>query len=75
MFPRVGGISLLEVTKQKTKMYPSDLTETQWQYIKKVLDLSDRKRKYDLREIWNALFYLVKTGCQWRMLPGGFPKW
>jgi putative transposase len=28
-----------------------------------------------LREIWNALFYIVKTGCQWRMLPAHFPKW
>ncbi|MBK7883644.1 MAG: transposase [Chitinophagaceae bacterium] len=34
-----------------------------------------RKRKHDLRQILNAIFYLVKTGCQWRMLPGEFPKW
>lgn len=34
-----------------------------------------RKRKHNLREIWNALFYIVKTGCQWRMLPLHFPKW
>lgn len=56
-------------------MYQTDLTETQWQYIKKVLHIQMRKRKYDLREIWNALFYVVKTGCQWRMLPSHFPKW
>ncbi|MBK7883304.1 MAG: transposase [Chitinophagaceae bacterium] len=31
-----------------------------------------RKRKHDLRQILNAIFYLVKTGCQWRMLPGEF---
>jgi putative transposase len=34
-----------------------------------------RKRKHDLREIWNSLFYTVKTGCQWRMLPSHFPRW
>jgi putative transposase len=34
-----------------------------------------RKRKFDLREVVNGIFYLVKTGCQWRMLPGDFPKW
>jgi hypothetical protein len=34
-----------------------------------------RKRKHDLRTIWNALFYIVQTGCQWRMLPSNFPKW
>jgi transposase len=56
-------------------MYQTDLTETQWQFIKKVLNIQERKRKYDLREIWNAIFYLVKTGCQWRLLPINFPKW
>ena len=56
-------------------MYLTNLTETQWQYIKKVLHIQMRKRKHDLREIWNALFYVVKTGCQWRMLPSHFPKW
>ncbi|MDR1340541.1 MAG: transposase, partial [Prevotellaceae bacterium] len=34
-----------------------------------------RKRKHPLREILNAVFYLLKTGCQWRMLPHDFPKW
>jgi transposase len=56
-------------------MYPTDLTQTQWQFIKKALDFDDRKRKYDLIIIWNAIIYLVKTGCQWRMLPSNFPKW
>ncbi len=56
-------------------MYQTDLTETEWQYITKVLNLQERKRKYALRMIWNAIFYLVKTGCQWRMLPKEFPKW
>ena len=56
-------------------MYQTDLTETQWQFIKKNLNIQYRKRKHDLREIWNAIFYLVKTGCQWRMLPENFPKW
>ncbi len=49
-------------------MYPTNLEETQWQVIKKILNLQERRRKYDLREIWNVIFYLVKTGCQWRML-------
>ena len=43
--------------------------------LTKVLNLQTRKRKYDLRMIWNTIFYLVKTGCQWRMLPKEFPKW
>lgn len=56
-------------------MYQTDLTETKWQYMTKVLNLQVRKQKYDLRMIWNTIFYLVKTGCQWRMLPKDLPKW
>lgn len=56
-------------------MYPTDLSETQWQFIKKTLQLDERKRKHSLRSIWNALLYVVKTGCQWRMLPSNFAKW
>jgi putative transposase len=56
-------------------MYPTDLTETQWQFIKKELQLNARKRKHSLRSIWNAINYLIKTGCQWRMLPSSFAKW
>lgn len=54
--------------------YPTNVSNSQWQIISKFLD-TDRSRKYDLREVVNAILYLVKTGCQWRMLPGDFPKW
>ena len=37
-----------------------DLEKTQWQIIKKILNLQERKRKYALHGIWNAIFYLVK---------------
>ena len=55
--------------------YPTNVTDNQWQFIKNTLELDNRKRKYNLRIIWNAILYLVKTGCQWRMLPNDFPKW
>ncbi|MDR1259105.1 MAG: transposase [Tannerellaceae bacterium] len=35
--------------------------------------MRERKRKYDLREVRNVIFYPVKTDCQWRMLPSDFP--
>ncbi len=54
--------------------YPSNVSDSQWQIISKYLNLC-RSRKYDLREIINAIFYVVKTGCQWRMLPGDFAPW
>jgi transposase len=56
-------------------MYSTDLTETQWQFIKNSLIIKERRRKHELRIIWNAILYVVKSGCQWRMLPSNFPKW
>lgn len=63
------------MTKQKREMYSTDLTDAQWQFIKKTLQYPNRKRKHCLRTIWNAVLYVVKTGCQWRFLPNDFPKW
>ena len=63
------------MTKQEREMYSTDLTDAQWQFIKKTLQYSNRKRKHGLRTIWNAVLYVVKTGCQWRLLPNDFPKW
>jgi putative transposase len=60
--------------------YPSDLTDAQWQQIQAVLPTakggrSGRPRTYALREIWNAIFYQARTGCQWRYLPHDLPPW
>jgi len=54
--------------------YTSDLTDSQWAAVKP-LPGRTRKRKYDKRELVNAVLYLVKTGCQWRNLPQEFPEW
>lgn len=54
--------------------YPTNISNSQWQIISNFLEV-ERNRKYELREIINAILYLVKTGCHWRMLPGDFPKW
>jgi putative transposase len=56
------------------KQYPSDLTDSQWQFIKNIVD-NGRKRKYSMRAIVNAILYITKAGCQWRMLPDSFPPW
>ena len=58
-------------------MYPTDLTDSHWQIIKDKLDLkiANRKRKYELRVLINAILYVVKTGIQWRMLPNEYPPW
>jgi putative transposase len=54
--------------------YSSDLTDTQWEFVKPLLGVT-RNRKYDKRELVNAVLYVVKTGCQWRNLPKDFPEW
>jgi len=58
--------------------YPTDLTDEQWNLVEPVLPDAKpggRPRETDLREVVNALFYLVRTGCQWRMIPHEFPPW
>ena len=55
--------------------YPTNLTDNQWQVMEKFLDVQVRKRKYPLRNIVNAINYLLKSGCQWRMLPKDFPPY
>jgi putative transposase len=59
--------------------YPTDLTDGQWQVIEGVLPPAKgkggRPRTYELREIWNAIFYQVRSGCAWRLLPHDFPPY
>ncbi len=57
------------------KKYPTNLTENQWQVIKNIVEPQERKRKYSLRSIMDAIMYIVKTGCQWRMIPKDFAPW
>ena len=54
--------------------YPTNLTESQYMAILAIID-DKRKRNHTLKEIFNAILYLLKTGCQWRMLPSEFPNW
>lgn len=58
----------------RVKKYSSNLSDSQWTTILNILE-DKRKRKHSLREIFDAIFYLLKTGCQWRMLPKEFPNW
>ncbi|MDN0084942.1 transposase [Crenobacter sp. SG2305] len=58
--------------------YPTDLTEQQWHLIAHHFEAAHgrgRPPKHDKRLIVNAMLYLTKSGCQWRMLPTDFPPW
>jgi transposase len=64
---------------QRPYRYPSSVTDAQWAVLKPRLvpptGRAGRPRKHSLREIVDAIFYLVRGGIQWRMLPAHFPPW
>jgi transposase len=61
-----------------TKTYPSDLRDEEWALLDPLIPRArkaGRPEKYPKREILNAIFYLVRSGCAWRMLPSDLPPW
>lgn len=60
------------------KRYPSDMSDAEWAVVEGLLPAAKpggRPRKVDLREVLNGIFYVNKSGCQWRMLPKEFGPW
>jgi transposase len=60
------------------KSYPSDVSDAEWEFLLPYLILMREdapQREYPLRELFNAMRYVVRTGCQWRFLPHDFPPW
>ncbi len=60
------------------KLYPTDMSDAEWSYIEPHLPVPQghgRPRTHSLREILDAIFYLLRSGCQWRLLPHDFPRW
>lgn len=60
------------------KRYPSDLTNGEWKHIKGLIPKAKRgvrRRTTNMREVLNAIFYLIRGGISWEMLPSDFPKW
>jgi putative transposase len=59
--------------------YPTDLKEEEWLTIEPMVKLDYHKGgrpcKHSKQEILNAIFYVIRTGCQWRYLPHDFPHW
>ena len=64
--------------ERKTKRYPTDLTDEEWERIAPLLPKPakrGRKRQVDMREVLNAIRYMTRSGGGWRMLPRDFPPW
>lgn len=58
------------------KPYPSDLNDPEWELVDPLIPPAKsggRPREVDMREVLNAIFYVLKSGCQWDMLPHDFP--
>lgn len=58
--------------------YPTDLTDDQWSLLEPLLPPAKsggRPRSTDLRQVVNALLYILMGGIAWRLLPHDFPKW
>jgi transposase len=63
---------------KKTKRHPSDLTDDEWEQFAPLMPKPGRRgrpREVDFREVVNAVRYLVRSGCGWRMLPIHFGAW
>ena len=66
------------MTVEGRRAYATDLTDAQWSLIEPILpvpNLTGRHEKHPRREIVNAICYLLRTGCAWRMLPHDLPPW
>ena len=57
--------------------YPTDLNDNEWKIIAPLIpkQTDGRPRKWPIREMLDAMFYVLKSSCQWRLLPHDFPKW
>ena len=62
--------------KRDGRRYESDVTDKEWEIVESMLPKQGplgRPRETDLREVFNAIQYVLATGCQWRALPRDFP--
>jgi putative transposase len=60
------------------KCYSTDLTDAEWKVLESYVPAPDKRRRpriHSPREILDAVFYVLKSGCPWRLLPKDFPPW
>src|SRR6266567_8476202 len=58
--------------------YPSNLSDAEWKSLQRYLPPASRRGRpptHSLRSIFDAIFYVLRTGCPWRYLPANFPPW
>ena len=68
----------MDHTQLARKPYPSDVSDDEWAFVAPYLTLMTAdapQRRYELREVFNGLRYVVKTGAPWRWMPNDLPPW
>jgi transposase len=68
----------METSARTRKPYPTDVSDEEWQFVAPYLTLMDHdapQRRHELREVFNALRWIVRAGAPWRLLPTNFPPW
>lgn len=63
--------------RMSERTFPTDLTDEQWAFIDPLPPAGSggQPEKHDRHEIVNAVLYVLRTGCAWRLLPRDFPPW
>jgi putative transposase len=70
-----GGFAM---SRTRRRPYPSDLSDAEWALLEPLLASPERRGrppKWSARRIADAVFYLLRSGCAWRMLPREYPPW
>jgi transposase len=68
----------METQVSSRKPYPTDVSDEEWAFVAPYLTLMTEdapQRRHDLREVFDALRWIVRAGAPWRMLPHDFPRW
>ena len=64
--------------RRETRQYPSDLRDEEWRLLAPLVESSTQRGRpvvHSRRRILDAIFYIARTGCQWRYLPLDYPPW
>ena len=78
LFGKAIGVGQCRTLPSMEKCYSSDLSDGEWECLKLHIPAPNKRgrpRTHSTREILNAVFYVLKSGCPWRLLPRDFPPW
>ena len=78
LFGKAGGVGRWRTLRGMKRRYSTDLSDDEWRYLEPHAPAPKgrgRPRIHTTREVLDAVFYVLKTGCQWRLLPRDFPPW